>query len=109
MITTSMLRQQVWVADDDEFDHIFENSQRLLKLNAQYENHPYVEEFPKECSVMFLYETYVLEGEADAKFSLGKIWNLLQGGRLPNNASSFCRQMINSMRAWNYIQKNIRF
>ena len=52
MITTSMLRKQVWMADDDEFDHIFENSQRLLKLNAQYENHPYVEEFPKECSVV---------------------------------------------------------
>ena len=56
MITTSMLRKQVWMADD-EFHHIFENSQRLLKLNAQYENHPYVEEFPKECSVMFVYGT----------------------------------------------------
>ena len=28
---------------------------------------------------MFVYGTYVLEGEADAKFSLGDIWNLFQG------------------------------
>ena len=31
------------MADDDEFDDIVENSQRVLKLNAQYENNPYVE------------------------------------------------------------------
>ena len=60
MITTGMLRQQVWMADDDELDHIVENSQRVLKLNAQYENHPYIEEFTKECSVMSIYRTYVL-------------------------------------------------
>ena len=77
MITTSMLRRQVWMADDDEFDHILENSQRVLKLNAQYENHPYVEEFTKQCSVMFIYGTYILEGEADAKIFLSEIWNLL--------------------------------
>ena len=46
-----------------------------------------------------------LEGEADAKFSLGDIWNLFQEDPLPNNASNFCRQMINCMRAWNYLQK----
>ena len=57
MISTSMLRQQVWMADDDEYDDIVENSQRVLKLNAQYENHPYVEEFTRECSVMFIYGT----------------------------------------------------
>ena len=34
---------------------------------------------------MFIYGTYVLEGEADAKFSLGEMWNLLQTGSLPNN------------------------
>ena len=49
--------------------------------------------------------SYVLEGEADAKFSLGEIWNLLQAGPLPNNASNYSRKMINCMRAWNYIQK----
>ena len=45
------------MADDDEYDDIVENSQRVLKLNAQYENHPYVEEFTRECSVMFIYGT----------------------------------------------------
>ena len=48
------------MADDDEFDHKFENLQRvLIKLNAQYENHPYVGEFTKECSVMSLKKTRV--------------------------------------------------
>ena len=99
-----MLTQQVWMVND-EFDHIFENSQRVLRLNAQYENHPCVEEFTKECNVMFVYGTYVLEEEADVKFSLGDIWKLFQADPLPNNASNFCRQMINCTRAWNYIQK----
>ena len=66
-----MVKRQVWMADDDEFDHIVKNSQRVLRLNDQYENHPYVEEFTKGCNVMFVYGTYVLKGEADAKFSLG--------------------------------------
>ena len=92
-----MLRRQVWMTDDDEFDHMVENSQRVLRLNAQYKNHPYVEEFTKECNVTFIYGTYVLEGETDAKFSLGD--------PLPNNTSNFCRQMIHYMRAWNYLQK----
>ena len=107
MITTGMLKRQVYMADDDEFDHIVKNSQRVLKLNAQYENHPYTEEFTKERSVMFVYRTYVLEGKVDAKFSLGDIWNLFQGDTLPNNASNFCRQMINCMKAWNYLQKTL--
>ena len=55
MITISMLRRQVWMVDDDEFDHIVENSQRVLKLNAGFENHRYVEEFTKELSAMFTY------------------------------------------------------
>ena len=41
---------------------------------------------------MFVYGTYVLEGEVDAKFSLSDIWNLFQGDSLPNNASNFYRQ-----------------
>ena len=40
-----MLRRQVWMADDNEFDHIVKNLQRVLRLNDQYENHPHVEEF----------------------------------------------------------------
>ena len=35
MITTSMLKQQMWMADDDAFDHILENSQRVLRINPQ--------------------------------------------------------------------------
>ena len=69
MITTGMLKRQVWMADDDDFDHIVKNSQRVPKLNAQYKNHPYTEEFTKKRSVMFVYGTYVLEGEVDASSS----------------------------------------
>ena len=46
----------------------------MLRLNDQYENHLYLEEFTKERNVMFVYGTWVLEGEVDAKFSLGDIW-----------------------------------
>ena len=79
------------MVDDDEFDHIVKNSQRVLKLNDQYENHPYAEEFTKECDVMFIYGTYVIEGEADAEFSLGDICKVFQEDLLPNNANNFCR------------------
>ena len=61
----------------------------------------------QECNVMFVYGTYVLEGEADANFFLGDIWNLIQGDTLPNNASNFCRQMINCIKAWDYLQKTL--
>ena len=94
-----MLRRQVWMADDDEFDHIVKNSQRVLRLNDQYENHSYVEEFTKQCNFMYVYGTYILEGEVDAKFSLGGIWKLFQKDLLRNNSSNFCRQMIKSMMA----------
>ena len=103
MITTGMLRRQAWMVENDEPDHMLENSQRVLGLTAQYKNHRYVEEFTKQCNVMLIYGTYALEGEADPKFSLGDIWNLFQE---PNNTSNFCRQMINCMRAWSYIQKS---
>ena len=43
----SMLRGQVWMEDDDEYDHVIKNSQRVLRLNDQYKNHLYVEEFTK--------------------------------------------------------------
>ena len=107
MITTGMLKRQVWMADDDEFDHIVKNSKRVLRLNNQYENNPYAEEFTKERSVMFVYGRYVLEGEVGAKFSLGDIWKLFQEDPLPNNANIFCRQMINCMKAWNYLRKTL--
>ena len=107
MITTGIIKRQVWTADDDESDHMVKNSQSELRLNDQYDNHLYVEEFTKECNVMFVYGTYVLEGEVDAKFSLGDVWNLFQGDTLRNNAGSFYRQMINCRKAWNYIQKTL--
>ena len=75
------------------------------RLNDQYQNHPCVEESTRGCSVMFVYGTYVLKGEADAKFYLGDIWNLFQEDALPNNVSNFRRQMINCVKAWNYLQK----
>ena len=107
MITTGMLKRQVYMADDDEFDHIVKNSQRVLKLSDQYENHTYAEEFTKECNIMFIYGTCVLEGEADAKFSLGDIWKLFQEDLLPNNSSNFCRQMANCTKVWNYLQNTL--
>ena len=61
----------------------------------------------KERNVVFVYGTYVLEGEVDAKFSSGDIWNLFQKDPLPNNATNFCRQIINCMKAWNYLQKTL--
>ena len=100
-----MLKRQVWLVDDDEFDHTLENSQRVLRLNAQFENHPHIKEFTKEYNDMLINGTYILEGQADAKFSLGDIWKLFQEDPLPNNKSNFCRQMKNCMRAWNYLQK----
>ena len=90
MITTGMLKRQFWIADDDEFDHVVKNSKRLVRLNDQHENHPYVEKFTKERSVVFVYETYVLDGEAVAKFSLDDVWSLFQD-TLPNIASNICR------------------
>ena len=102
-----MLKRQVWMADDNEFDHVVKNSQRVLKLNVKYDNHQYVEEFTKGCNVMLVYGTYDLEGEADAKFSLDDIWKLFHKDPLQNNASNFCRQMIKAccMKAWDYLQK----
>ena len=59
MITTSMLKRQVWMADDGEFGYIVKNSQRVPRLNDQCENYPYIEEFTKGCNV---HGTYILEG-----------------------------------------------
>ena len=99
--------EMVWKADDGELDHIVKSSQRMLRLNDQYENHPYVEEFTKKCNVMFVDGTYVLEGEVDTKFYLGDIWSIFQGDTLPNNASNFCREMLNCMKAWISLQNTL--
>ena len=55
---------------------------------------------------MFVWGTDILEGQADANFSLGDIWKLFQEDLLPKNASNFCRQMINCMKAWNCLEKH---
>ena len=49
---------------------------------------------------MFVYSTY-------AKSSLDDTWKLFQEDLLPNNTSNLCRQMINRMKAWNYLQKTL--
>ena len=54
---------------------------------------------------MFVYGTYGLEGESDAIFFWCDICNLFQKDILANDATNFSRQMINCMRAWNYLQK----
>ena len=64
------------MTDDNELDHILENSQRVLGLSAQYENQQYVEEFTKQCNIMFIYETYALEGEAHSKFFYWVIYGI---------------------------------
>ena len=56
------------VNDDYEFDYIVKNSQGVLGLSAQYENHPYVEEFTKQCNVMCIYGTYAWKGRQIQKF-----------------------------------------
>ena len=107
MITTSMFKRQAWMADNDEFNHIVKNSYKVLRLHDQCENHPHTEEFTIGRNVIFVYGTYVLEGKPEAKFSLSDKLNLFQEGTLPNNASNFCRQMINCMKAWNSLQETL--
>ena len=63
------------MADNDECNHIVKNSKGVLKLNDQYENHLYTEEFTKGCNAMFVHGTYVLEGETDGNF-LWKIYGI---------------------------------
>ena len=48
MITTGMLKRQVGMYDDDEFDHIVKKLQRVLRLNYQYENDSRGKEFTKK-------------------------------------------------------------
>ena len=45
MIITSMLKRQVWMADDDEFDHIVKNCWRMKKMSwwGNIESHLYLQ------------------------------------------------------------------
>ena len=56
------------MADDDEFDYIVKNSQRILGSSVQYANHRFVEEFTKQCNVMCIYGTYAWKGRQIQKF-----------------------------------------
>ena len=58
-------------------------------------------------NAMFVCGKYLLQGEADAEFSLNHIWKLFQEDSLPNNANNFCREMINCMKG-GIIYKNIK-
>ena len=107
MITTSMFKRQAWMADNDEFNHIDKNSHKVLRLHDQCENHPHTEEFTIGRNVIFVQGTYVLEWKPDAKFSLSDKFNFFQEDTLPNNASNFCRQMINCMKAWKCLQETL--
>ena len=101
-----MLRQEMWMENSDEFDYILTKVQRVLKLSTQYENYLYIEEFTKECNFVFIYRTYVLEGETDENFSLNETWNLLRDvvDPLSSNAIIFTRQILNCMRALHFTQ-----
>ena len=58
---------------------------------------------------MFVYGTYGLDSEADRKFSLGnrwdRGWNSFQED--PLRSKNFCSQMINCMKALDYLQKTL--
>ena len=58
--------------NNNDFDHIITNAQRVLELSAQYKTHTFNEEFTKECHLVFIYKLYVLEGEEDANVYLNK-------------------------------------
>ena len=107
MITTSMLKQQAWV-DDYEFDYIVENSERVTGLNAQYENHQYVEEFTKQGNVMFIYETQILEGETDAKFFFGEYVELISGRSFTKQRKKFLQSNDKLCDGMELPTKNIR-
>ena len=56
---------------------------------------------------MLIYGTYVLEWEADAKFSLGEIWNVLQAG--PLQCKHFMQANDKLYEGIELHTKNIRF
>ena len=74
MIISRMLRQEMWMENNDEFDCILTKVQTVLKLSTQYENYRCIEEFANECNFVFISGTYFLEGETDENFSLNEIW-----------------------------------
>ena len=57
--------------------------------------------------VLCLYMEHFLRGGGRCKIFLDEMSNLFQGDALPNNGSNFCRQMMNCMKAWDYLQKTL--
>lgn len=88
------------VKNNDDFDHILTNAQRVFKLST------YVKEFTEERNVVFIYEAYVYKSKTDNNFSLSKTRTLLQDAvdSLPRNASIFCRKIVNCMRALMHLE-----
>ena len=77
-VKLSLLKKQLWMADEDEFSHLKSRITEVKRLTSKYKNHPYVDEFMREWMVMFSYGTYILEGEIDPNFSSSEIWSLIQ-------------------------------
>ena len=69
----SMLRRQEWMTDDNELD-----SQRVLGLSAQYEKNQYVEEFTKQCNVVYLWKIRLRRGRR-FKIFFGRYMELISG------------------------------
>ena len=55
-----MHRQQAWIENNNDLDHVFTNAQSVLRLNVKYEKHSCAEEFAKGCTVLFMCETYTV-------------------------------------------------
>ena len=83
-----MLKRQVWIVDDDEFDHIVTNSQRVLRLNDQYENHTNALEFTKGGNVMYLEHTFWRKRQMQ-NFVWMIYGNYSKEYPLPNNQATF--------------------
>ena len=102
MITTGMLRRLVWMTNDDKFGDILENSQRVIKLNVQYENHLYVLKNLQKSVVPCLYM------EDKCKIFFGRDMEFI-AGPLRNNASNFFRQNYKLYEGMELHTKKIRF
>ena len=53
-----------------------------------------------------MYSAYLLEGKADAKFSLGDIWNI-SGRHFTKQRKLTLQANDNCMKAWNHLQKSL--
>ena len=105
-VKLSLVKRQPWMADEDEFSNIKSKITEVKRLTSKRKDHPYVDEFMKECMVMFAYGTYVSEGEIDPNFSSSETWNLMQNPEceLSDGDKSIRRRLVNCMNALKYLQ-----